>query len=208
MDTAACNGGGRSRNYHNDLDSSALASARFAMLKSRPPADDQLESERPSKTRLKQQMHELQDLGHALAELPNDRLLALELPERLLDAIVEFKRTRSHEGRRRQLQYLGKLMRGVDPEPLRAAVDAFALGSAVDAMRLHEAERWRVELVRDDEAITRWAAAFPGSDVQRLRALVRAARRDEAAASGQRHGRGWRELFQFVKPHVERSEPP
>jgi ribosome-associated protein len=176
------------------------------MVKSRPSADDEVALHRPSKTQLKQQSLELQELGHALAELPDERLRTLDLPERLRDAISEFKRTRSHEGRRRQLQYVGKLMRGVDPEPLRAAVDAFALGSAVDSMRLHEAERWRVELVRDDEALTRWAQIFPESDLLRLRALVRAARRDEAAAQGQRHGRGWRELFQFVKPHVEQSE--
>jgi ribosome-associated protein len=177
------------------------------MVKSRPSADDEVTLERPSKTQLKQQSLELQELGHALSELPEERLRTLDLPERLRDAIVEFKRTRSHEGRRRQLQYVGKLMRGVDPAPLRAAVDAFALGSAVDALRLHEAERWRAELVRDDTALTRWAQRFPASDMQRLRALVRAARRDEAAAPGQRHGRGWRELFQFVKPHVEQSEP-
>jgi len=178
------------------------------MLKPRSSTGDDTPLERPSKTQLKQQSLELQELGHALAQLPADRLRALDLPERLLDAITEFKRTRSHEGRRRQLQYVGKLMRGVDPEPLRAAVDAFALGSAVDALRLHEAERWRIELVHDDAAITRWIEAFPDSDVQRLRALVRAARRDEAAAPGQRHGRGWRELFLFVKPHVEQSERP
>jgi len=178
------------------------------MLKHRSFTGDGTALERPSKTRLKQQSLDLQELGRALAELPADRLHALGLPERLLDAITEFKRTRSHEGRRRQFQYVGKLMRGVDPEPLRAAVDAFALGSAVDALQLHEAERWRVELVRDDDAITRWMAAFPDSDVQRLRSLVRAARRDEAAAPGQRHGRGWRELFQFVKPHVDQSEAP
>jgi ribosome-associated protein len=177
------------------------------MLKSRPPVDGDAALQRPSKTQLKQQMQELQELGHALAGLPDERLQSLKLPDRLLDAIIDFKRTRSHEGRRRQLQYVGKLMRGVDPEPLRAAVDTFALGSAVDAMQLHEAERWRVELVRGDEAIDRWAKAFPGSDVQRLRALVRAARRDEAASAGQRHGRGWRELFQFVKPHVLSEEP-
>jgi ribosome-associated protein len=175
------------------------------MRKSRIPISDDATIEAPSKTQLKQQMLELQQLGHALAELPNERLQSIELPERLLDAIVEFKRTRSHEGRRRQMQYVGKLMRGVDPAPLRAAVDAFGLGSAVDAMQLHEAERWRVELVRDDDALTRWTQAFPGSDLQRLRTLVRAARRDEAAATGQRHGRGWRELFQFVKPFVEES---
>lgn len=178
------------------------------MLKPPPSPGDCPTPERPSKTQLKQQMLELQQLGHALSELPGERLDAIGLPERLHDAIVEFKRTRSHEGRRRQLQYVGKLMRGVNPEPLRAAVDAFTLGSAVDAMRLHEAERWRVDLVRDDEAIARWTQHFPGSDLQRLRSLVRAARRDEAAATGQRHGRGWRELFQFVKPFVEQSEQP
>jgi ribosome-associated protein len=178
------------------------------MLKSRSSIGDNDALERPSKTQLKQQSLELQELGLALAELPADRLQGLELPERLLDAITEFKRTRSHEGRRRQLQYVGKLMRGVDPEPLRAAVDAFALGSAVDALRLHEAERWRVELVRDDDAVTRWVQSFPHSDAQRLRSLVRAARRDEASAPGTRHGRGWRELFQFIKPYVEQSEQP
>ena len=175
------------------------------MIKSRPVIDDDT-LQGPSKTQLKQQMLELQQLGQALSELPSERLKGIELPDRLLEAIVEFKRTRSHEGRRRQMQYVGKLMRGVDPEPLRAAVDAFALGSAVDSLQLHEAERWRMELVRDDDAITRWAQAFPDSDLQRLRALVRAARRDESAATGLRHGRGWRDLFQFVKPFVEQSQ--
>ncbi len=178
------------------------------MRKSRTPAAGDETIEAPSKTQLKQQMLELQQLGHALAELPDERLRSIDLPERLRDAIVEFKRTRSHEGRRRQMQYVGKLMRGVDPAPLRAAVDAFALGSAVDAMHLHETERWRLALVRDDDTLTRWAQTFPDSDLQRLRALVRAARRDEATAPGERHGRGWRELFQFVKPFVEESQRP
>jgi ribosome-associated protein len=176
------------------------------MLKPRPTAGDDVALEQPSKTQLKRQSLQLQELGQALSELPIDRLHSLELPERLLDAIVEFTRTRSHEGRRRQLQYVGKLMRSVDAAPLRAAVDAFTLGSAVNALRLHEAERWRVELVRDDDALARWASRFPESDLQRLRSLVRAARRDEAAATGQRHGRGWRELFQFIKPYIEQSE--
>jgi ribosome-associated protein len=175
------------------------------MPKIATPAGDTAALERPSKTQLKQQMLQLQRLGQALTELPVDRLATIELPERLHDAIVEFKRTRSHEGRRRQLQYIGKLMRGVDAEPLHAAVDAFALGSAVDAMRLHEAERWRLELVQSDDAVARWTQQFPDSDVQRLRSLVRAARRDEALPDGQRHGRAWRELFQFIKPFVHEA---
>jgi ribosome-associated protein len=160
---------------------------------------------RPSKTRLKQQMHDLQRLGLELTELPVDRLRDIELPERLRDAIDEFKRTRSHEGRRRQLQYIGKLMRSVDPAPLRAALDALALGPALQTLQLHEAERWRLELLQDPDASARWAQAFPGSDLARLRTLLDAARREQQVAVGQRHGRAWRELFQFIKPHLTRS---
>jgi ribosome-associated protein len=165
-----------------------------------PSAGDAAEG--PSKTQLKQQMHELQALGQALTELPADRLAGMNLPLPLRSAIHELTRTRSHEGRRRQMQYIGKLMRTTDPEPLRDAVAQYKLGSARESLQLHEAERWRAELVHDDAAITRWASTYPQSDLQRLRSLVRAARRDAGTASEQRHGRGWRELFQFVKPFV------
>jgi len=87
-----------------------------------PRATESVEAARPSKTRLKHEAHELQALGAALTELPPERLDALELAEPLRDALLEWRRTRSHEGRRRQLQYIGKLMRNVDVEPLRAAV--------------------------------------------------------------------------------------
>jgi len=147
-------------------------------------------------------MTSLQGLGEQLTELSAERLAALDLPERLRDAIEEFKRTRSHEGRRRQLQYIGKLMRTVDAQPLQAAVDAAALGPAVDALHLHDSERWRLELVSDADALDRWRAAYPGSDLARLRQLVLAAQREAALPPQQRHGRGWRELFRFVKPHV------
>jgi ribosome-associated protein len=168
-------------------------------------ANDEAAPQRPSKTQLKQQMHELQQLGESLAGLPAERLSALPLPERLRDAIAEFKRTRSHEGRRRQLQFIGKLMRAVDAEPLLAAVATDRLGPALHALQLHEAERWRLELVNDDEAIARWSNAHPDSDAQRLHALVQAARREGPLSVGQRQGRAWRELFQFVKLNLARS---
>jgi ribosome-associated protein len=167
--------------------------------------DDDDAAQRPSKTQLKQQMHGLQQLGESLAALPAERLNALQLPERLRDAIDEFKRTRSHEGRRRQLQFIGKLMRGVDAEPLRAAIAAHGLGPALQSLRLHEAERWRLELVNDDAAMARWVSAHPDGDAKRLHALVLAARREAALPAGQRHGRAWRELFQFVKLNLARS---
>jgi ribosome-associated protein len=161
--------------------------------------DDPLPIGRPSKTRLKQAMHELQDLGEALVGLPEERIAALALPESLLGALEEFRRTRSHEGRRRQMQYIGKLMRRIDPEPIREAVAAARLGQARDALSLHEAEGWRKRLIENDADVTAWGSAFPGSDVQQLRSLIRAARKDAAAAPEQRSGRAYRELFQFIK---------
>lgn len=163
----------------------------------------------PSKTALKDQAHALQKLGRALSELPADRLAAVEMPEPLREAILAFQRTRSHEGRRRQLQYVGKLMRSVDEAPLREAVDAFALGSAQDALALHQAEHWREALIADDEALTRWLAEHPGTDAQRLRSLVRAARRDGATlAPGARQPRSYRDLFQFLRPLLAEPTAP
>lgn len=168
--------------------------------------DDPADASRPSKTQLKQQMHELQSLGEALAALPEVRLAAVAMPEPLREAIAQYRRTRSHEGRRRQMQYVGKQMRKADAGPLREAVAAFKLGSAKDTLALHETERWRAELVADENAATRWAQAYPASDLQRLRSLVRAARKDAAATPEQRNGRSWRELFQFIKPWLNPTD--
>lgn len=169
-------------------------------------AHDDAPSERPSKTQRKKAMHDLQALGEALAALPAHRLAVLEMPTSLRDALLEYHRTRSHEGRRRQMQYIGKLMRTAAVEPLREAVAAHQLGRARDTLALHRAERWRDELIADDAALTRWMDERPDCDVQQLRALIRAARKDAAATAQQRSGRAFRELFQFLKPHV--SEPP
>ena len=167
------------------------------------PTDDA--AARPSKTQQKKDAHDRQQLGEALAGLADDRLEALALPESLREALHEYRRTRSHEGRRRQLQYVGKLMRGVDAEPIRAAIAASRIGSARDTLALHRAERWRDELLADDAALTRWAEHHAGSDLQRLRSLVRGARQDESAdaapGAAARRGRAYRELFQFIRQH-------
>ena len=155
---------------------------------------------RPSKTRRKADSHDLQDLGAALAGWDDARLAALPLPGRLLDAFALHRRITSHEAKRRQLQLIGKLMRTLtDVEPIRAAVDAAAHGRAEDAAALHAAERWRTELAADDAAVTRFAAQHPDADLQRLRALVRNARRDGALPPEARHGKAWRDLFRFVR---------
>jgi len=180
--------------------------ATHAMRSPIPPSTDNFDADvqRPSKTALKKTMQELQQLGEALTELNEERLRALPLSETLLDAVLEFQRTRSHEGRRRQLQYIGKLMRGADVEPIREAVASARLVHAREALALHEAEHWRDRLLASDSELTPWMAQHPASDLQQLRSLIRAARKDVAVSPDDtkavgRKGRAYRELFQFIK---------
>lgn len=161
---------------------------------------------RPSKSQRKRKSHSLQDLGAELVELPAARLAALEMPEALRDALAEYRRTRSHEGRRRQMQLIGKLMRQADEAALREAVAESKIGSARATLALHEAERWRAEFIVDDAAVARWLVEHPDTDVQHLRSLVRAARRDAASLPSEaRQPKSYRELFQFIRPLLARA---
>ena len=163
--------------------------------------DEDATDTRPSKTQLKQQSHDLQDLGVAVSELSAQRLAAIDMPDNLRDAIETYRRTRSHEGRRRQMQYVGKLMRSADEEALREAVASATLGSAKETLAMHEAERWRAELIASDDALTRWMTEHPETDTQQLRSLVRAARRDAVGLAPEaRQPKSFRELFQLIKP--------
>jgi len=155
----------------------------------------------PSKSELKRRMHDLQELGEAVAELPEGRLAALKIEDRLRDAIAELGRTRSFEGRRRQIQYIGKLMKFEDADALREAVASYRLGSARDTLAMHQAEAWRDMLIAQDDAFERWLSAHPDTDTQQMRSLVRSARK-ESVDAGARHGRAYRELFQMVKRHM------
>jgi len=101
------------------------------------------------------------------------------------------------------MQYIGKLMRKIDPEPIREAVAAFKLGHAQDSLRLHQSERWRELLLADDAALQQFIDEHVNVDIQQLRNLVRAARKDAANEPEKRSGRAYRELFQLIKA----SEP-
>ena len=160
-----------------------------------------IDGELPSRNELKKQMQDLQELGEAVASLPPDRLDNLKIAERLRDAIDELRRTRSFEGKRRQVQYIGKLMKLEDPEPLREAVASYRVGSAKDTLALHQAEYWRDQLLADDEALANWVKEYPATDVQQLRSLVRSARK-EKLEPGERHGRAYRDLFRMVKEQM------
>lgn len=157
------------------------------------------ELERPSKTQLKKEMLDLQALGEALAALSAEQLSALPISEDLHDAILLYQRIPKHGGRRRQMQYIGKLMRGVDAEPIRAGVEAIQRGRDTDSLALHEAERWRARFLEGDEALTEWVAQRPESDLKKLRSLIRAAR---LATPEQPHRKALRELFRFIKAQL------
>ncbi|QHJ01129.1 DUF615 domain-containing protein [Xylophilus rhododendri] len=158
-----------------------------------------------SRTDLKRESTELQQLGEALLTLGQAARAALPLPERLFDALEAARKITNFEGRRRQGQFIGKLMRKLDEEQIaavRAALDVQKRGSAEEAALLHEAEGWRNTLIEGDEAVQRWIEAYPDTDIQQLRALVRQARKDavpEKPGLAPRHGRAYREIFQLVR---------
>jgi ribosome-associated protein len=178
--------------------------------------DLELQAERtggePSRTELKRESTELQKLGEDLLTLRGDLMARLALPEKLQDALAEVKRITNFEGRRRQMQFVGKLMRHLDDEALQAVRDALAEqrgGSAQETMALHAAERWRDDLIARDDALTEWLAAHPKTDVQQLRALIRQARKDgqpdaESVSKGlaPRRGRAFRDIFQLVREQM------
>src|SRR3954462_580079 len=129
-----------------------------------------------SKTKRKQEMHELQALGAALVSLPEAQLRELSLEVPLREAVLEAKRIKSHEAKRRQMQYIGRLMRDVDPAPLRERLEAIPGHSAHAAAQHRRLEAWRERLLADDAALTAFAAEYPEADLQAVRTLIRNAR--------------------------------
>lgn len=149
------------------------------------------DEEKPSKTQRKRAMHELQALGERLIELNPEQLASVALPEALHDAIEQARHITRHEARRRQLQYVGRLMRHVDPEPIREKLKTWDGVSVEETARLHRIERWRDSLLEDDDAVASLAETHPGIDTRRLRArrtsararsVLRAARRTAPAS--------------------------
>jgi ribosome-associated protein len=155
-----------------------------------------MQEELVSKTQRKREMLELQALGAALVDLPESQLAGLELETRLLEAVLAAKRIKSHEARRRQMQYIGRLMRHVDSEPIRARLAAIEGHSAQGAAAHRRLEAWRERLMSDDEALTAFAAEHPGADLQGLRTLIRNARKEQKES---KPPRAYRELFRFIK---------
>lgn len=168
-----------------------------------------------SRTTLKKESEAAQALGESLLTLRANLLDGLNLPESLYNAIKEAARITDFEGRRRQMQYVGKLMRRLEPETLEAAKAALEYqhqGSPEQTQILHEIEQWRDALIADDASLQRWLDLHPSTDSQALRALIRQARKDaqanslaqqEAAKTGQvaavKPSRAHKEIFRTVR---------
>jgi ribosome-associated protein len=153
----------------------------------------------PSKSQRKRDMAELEDMGEALVALSDDRIARMDLPEDLRAAIREAKRIRSFGARRRQLKYIGKIMRQLDPGPIRAHLDAIEGTSRGQTAWLHSLEHWRHRLLDDDSALSALIAEYPGTDAQPLRALIRNTQRERALG---KPPRSYRELFQSLRTIV------
>jgi len=155
-----------------------------------------------SKTRRKKDMHALQSLGEALVALTPAQLRRIALPERLADAIAEAKRIPGFEARRRQMQYIGKIMRDVDAAAIAEHVERIRDDRRQDNAHHHDLERWRERLLAEDAALAELAAAVPAIDMQQVRALVRNARNEQARGLPPKSSRA---LFRMLRETM--SEP-
>ena len=171
-------------------------------MKSLEDLDHDDAPDRPSKSQRKRDMHALQEMGAALVELSPERLDRIDMPEALRRALGEAQRLTRHEARRRQMQYIGRLMRDADPAPIRAALDAVTGASTIETARQHRLERLRQRLLEDESVLTEIGTAHPGADITRLRQLRRSALHEREAVKPPKN---YRELFRALRDLEERK---
>jgi ribosome-associated protein len=157
------------------------------------------EYDRPSKSELKRQSSDLQKLGEQLVAEARDRVKRVPMPEDVRDAILMCQTITNHEGRRRQLQFVGKKMRTLDEEEIaviQRTIDSWKGASKAETAALHALERRREKLLADDKALTQLLGEHPELDGQHLRTLIRNARKEQAE---NKPPKAYREIFQILK---------
>ena len=157
------------------------------------------EYDRPSKSQKKREMTALQKLGEDLVNEPRDRVKRVPMPEDVRDAILECQGIKDFEGRRRQMQYVGKKMRSLEEDEIAAiqrTLDSWRGASKADTAAMHALEKRREKLLADDNALTDLLAKHPELDAQQLRTLIRNARKEVAAS---KPPKAYREIFQILK---------
>lgn len=153
-----------------------------------------------SKTKLKAEADIAQSIGKSLVDLPKDKLIKLALPETLFDAVLEAKRLTANGAIRRQMQYLGRLMRDIDAAPIVEQLQAWEGKNTQENARFHGMERWRDRLISDANTVSEFLVAHPHTDSQQLRTLIRNAQKEAAANKPPKSSR---ELFKLIRTIIE-----
>ena len=172
----------------------------------RTPQVSPVEEEvQPSRTKRKHDDQALQDLGEALVAVSEEKLAELDLPERLRDAVMEARAISKFGALRRQMQYIGRLMREEgDAETIRARLDAWKGVSVEETARLHLIERWRLRLLNEEKALEELITEYPRSDIRQLRTLMRNAKREAEAG---KPPKSFRELFHVLRETLNSTSP-
>lgn len=166
------------------------------------------EYERPSKSQRKREMTALQKTGEQLVNESADRIKRTPMPENLREAILECQRIRNHEGRRRQLQYIGKIMRSLDEEAIATinrTIESWRGLSKADTLLMHALENQREKLLADERALTKFLHKYPQADIQQLRTLIRNAKKETAA---NKPPKAYREIYRLLKQIMTASPLP
>lgn len=154
-----------------------------------------------SKSQMKREMLALQELGEKLVALNAEQLSQFDLPEELFSAITQAQTIKKHGARKRQLQFIGRLMRSVDAENIQAQFDTVTRQSAQSISQLHKIENWREKLLANgDEALTEFINEYPDADRQQLRTLIRSANQERLKNKPPKF---YRKIFQFIKQCIE-----
>lgn len=162
----------------------------------------------PSKSQLKREMTALQKLGEELVEQPKERVMRVPMPEDVREAILECQKIKDHEGRRRQMQFVGKKMRTLEEDEIAAihkVIDSWKGASKAETAAMHALERRREKLLADDKALTELKEQHPEVDVQHLRVLIRNARKEQAE---NKPPKAYREIFQILKQLQSQASAP
>ncbi len=153
-----------------------------------------------SKTKLKAEADAAQTIGKKLIDLSKDKLQKLNLPEALFEAVMEAKRLSANGAVRRQLQYIGRLMRDVDSMPIVEQLQAWEGKNVQENARFHGMERWRMRLIAEANALSEFLAIYPQADIQQLRTLIRNAQKE---ATANKPPKSSRELFKLIREAIE-----
>jgi ribosome-associated protein len=153
-----------------------------------------------SKTKLKAEADAAQSIGKSLVDLPKDKLIKLALPETLFDAVIEAKRLTANGAIRRQMQYLGRLMRDIDSAPIVEQLQAWEGKNTQENARFHSMERWRDRMIENAEAVSEFLVTYPHTDSQQLRTLIRNAQKEAATNKPPKSSR---ELFKLIRTVIE-----